>query len=177
MSKMTKDTAKKVLTALDSAANELQRLKVAGFLDAATVDGMLLDLDTSADRIQLAAFGPESFEAYKAKVAKVFKQDPDEPYMKTFENPQKPIKTESDEPYMKKAPAGFQPGTGGDTFDSDDTMQVTDRKEYTVRDESEYSDGTKKQPSWKGGPAGKSTKQGSAAPAPRRASSEKTWAP
>lgn len=174
MSKMTKQTAAQVVNVLDQAGNELERLKVAGFLDAGVVDKMLLDIDTSADRIQLAAFGPEAFEAYKSKMAKVLKQDPDEPYMKTFDNPQKPLKTDPDEPYMHKAPAGFQPGTGGDTFDSDDTSQVTDRKEYAVRDLSEYADPTKKQPSWKGAPAGKSTKQGS----DRRASGgTKSWAP
>ena len=53
------------------------------------------------------------------------------------------------------------------TYDQDNTHSMTERDEYNVRDVSEWSDGTKQQPSWERGPAGKSTKQGSS----------KTWAP
>ena len=169
---MDKKVARQVLDSLDRSANTIEQLKVANFISPESADELIRNIDSSADRIQVAAYGKDSFDAYRANVAKVIKSEPDEPYMKTFENPQKPIKVEPDEPYMKKAPKGFQPGTGGDTFDSDDTSQVSERDEYEVRDLSEWADKTQKQPSWPSGSKGKSTKIG----ANRRPSTEKSWA-
>jgi len=87
------------------------------------------------------------------------------------------IQSDSDEPYMHKAPPSFN-SKGIDTYDQDHTTTVSDRKEYDVRDLSEMSTQSK-QPSWPGGSAGKSTKQGAVAPRPRpapKAATSKTWA-
>jgi len=60
---------------------------------------------------------------------------------------------------------------------------MIDRERYNVRELNEFSPGTKKQPSWERGPAGKSTAIGSgpARPQPRQAAepqaAPKNWAP
>ncbi len=168
MTQLNKKVASQVLASLDSTGNEIEGLAKAGLIDPKIAAELLHNIDTTADRIQVAAYGAESLEAYKGKVAKVIKQDSDEPYMKTFENPQKPLQTDSDEPYMHTAPGGFN-SKPVPTFDSDDTSQVSERDEYDVRDLSEHANKTTKQPSWPGGSSGKSTKQGSSrqASAPR----------
>jgi hypothetical protein len=172
MPQIDKKIAAQVLDTLDSTGNEMERLAKAGLIDPKVAAELIRNIDVSADRIQIAAFGEGGLEAYKAKIAKVIKQDSDEPYMKTFENVQKPLKTDSDEPYMHDAPASFN-AKAIPTFDDDISSSVSDRNEYDVRDLSEWTDKTKKQPSWPGGSSGKSTKQGSE----RRASGPKTWAP
>ena len=92
--------------------------------------------------------------------------------MNTFDNPNKVIQSDKDEPYMHSIGPSFN-AKGIGTYDVDRTSTVSERDEYAVRDLNEYAGGTKKQPSWAKGPAGKSTKQGSTVP--RQAS--KTWAP
>lgn len=169
MTTMNKKVAARLLTSLDETGNLLEQLVRDGKLDPKSASEIITHIDSTADRIQVAAFGKDSFDAH---VAKVLKSEPDEPYMKTFENPQKPIKTDPDEPYMHSAEGGYT-SDSIPTFDSDDTSQVTDRKEHAVRDLSEWADKTTQQPSWNSGPAGPSTKAGSS----RRASAEKTWAP
>jgi len=169
---INKKIAAQVLDTLDSTGNEMERLAKAGFIDARVASELVHLIDTSADRIQTAAFGQNGLEAYKAKVAKVIKQDSDEPYMKTFENVNAPEKVESDEPYMHKTEPSFN-SKSIPTFDQDNSATVSERNEYDVRDLSEWTAPTKKQPSWPGGSSGKSTKQGSA----RAASAPKTWAP
>jgi hypothetical protein len=70
-----------------------------------------------------------------------------------------------------------------DTFDADISSSVHDRDEYQVRDLNEFASGTKKQPSWEKGPAGKSTAIGSGPSRqqqPRQAARRqpaKNWAP
>lgn len=159
---MNKRLASELLGALERTANDLDALASEGRVNPETIKEVVSNIDAFSDKLEIAAFGKESFENRKAKV---IRQDPDEPYMKTFENPQAPIITESDEPYMHDTGPTWS-GPGVKTFDSDDTTQVTDRPEHTVRDLSEWSDKTKQQPSWAGGAAGKSTRQGSS----------KTWA-
>lgn len=175
MPQLDKKIASKVLASLDATGDELTRLAAAGHLDPKVASELIHHIDTSADRIQVAAYGADGLEAYKAKVAKVIKQDSDEPFMKTFENPQAPIKTDADEPYMHKTEQSFN-SKSIPTFDDDISSSVSERDEYEVRDLSEHADKTAKQPSWPGGSSGKSTKQGSsgrqASAAPR-----KTWAP
>jgi len=163
---MDKQVASTVLKALESVADRVQA--VAGSRDLSPelteiAVKAFRDIDAVSDRIEIAAFGEDSFNRRRAKV---IKRDSDEPYMETFENPQKPLKTDADEPYMHKSGKPFN-GKDMPTYDDDISSSVTDRDEYNVRDLSEWSDPTKKQPSWKGGPAGKSTKQGSV----------KNWAP
>jgi hypothetical protein len=169
---MNKRIAHQILQSLDKTASEIEKLSQAKLIDPKVAAEIISNIDTSADRIQIAAYGQAAFDAYQAKIAKVVKRDSDEPYMETFQNPIKPIKVDADEPYMHKAPGGFNSKDIG-TFDVDPTTTVSDRDEYDVRDVSEFADGTKKQPTWPGGSSGKSTKQGAA----RSASTAKTWAP
>jgi hypothetical protein len=55
------------------------------------------DLDRTADEIEQASFGKESFTRRQAEV---LQREPDESYMDTFRNPMQPRQTDSDEPYM-----------------------------------------------------------------------------
>lgn len=169
---INKKIAAQVLDTLDSTGNEMERLAKAGFIDPRVASELIHLIDTSSDRIQTAAFGEKGLESYKAKIAKVIKQDSDEPYMKTFENVNAPEKVEADEPYMHKTEPSFN-SKSIPTFDQDNSATVSERSEYDVRDLSDWTDKTTKQPSWPGGSSGKSTKQGSA----RRPVASKTWAP
>jgi hypothetical protein len=152
--------ANHVLKTLESTATELEGLlEKRGNLSreaAAALSKAVNNIDAFSDKFEAWAYGEESF---KKRQAKVLEQDSDEPYMKTFENPQKVIDGDPDESYMHETGASFQ-GDSIKTFDSDDTSQVTDRKEHQVRELSEWSDSTKTQPSWSGGSAGKSTAWG-----------------
>ncbi len=161
--KIAQETARKILSTLDRTGNDIDALVKKGVIAKEAGQEMLQGLDSFADRLQIAVYGQEAFEAYKQKVAKVIKKDSDEKYMDTFQNVQKPIKTDPDEPYMHHADGGYN-SKGIDTYDSDDSSQVQDRDEYDVRDLSEWSDSTQKQPSWSGGSKGKSTRQGSEKP-------------
>lgn len=163
---MEKRLANKILTNLEHTATGLEQLAKEGHIDAKLAADLVKEIDQFSDRLEIAAFGDESF---RRRQAKVLQRDKDEPYMDTFDNPNKVIQSDKDEPYMHSVPASFNSKAIG-TFDVDRSSAVTDRDEYQVRDQSSLSDGTKKQPSWKGGPAGKSTRQGSE-------KSEKTWAP
>jgi hypothetical protein len=174
---MDKKSANQVLQTLDDTAGRLEKLKVAGKINPKVADGLIKQIDTFADRVQVAAFGKESFQRFQAKV---IQKDSDEKFMDTFDNPNKVIQSDSDEPYMHKAPPSFN-SKGIDTYDQDGSAAVSERKEYDIRDLNEYAGGTKKQPTWPGGSAGKSTKQGSTKPAPRPAAKPvakpaKTWA-
>ena len=162
---MNKQLANKILSNLDETANLIDKLAKNGKLDSKVAAELNGNIDSFSDKFQSAAFGKQSLAAWRAKVGRVDQMDSDEPYMKTFENPQKPIQTDADEPYMHHTEKSFNCDSIP-TYDSDDTSGVTDRKEYAVRDLSEHADPTKQQPSWTGGPAGKSTRQGA----------EKSWA-
>ena len=161
---MQKQTANKILSSLDRTSDRLDGLAKAGKLDPRLAASLTREIDKFADKFQTAAFGPEKFKAHQARV---IKRDADETFMDTFENPNKVIKCDADEPFMHKTPASFN-ADAIDNYDQDRTSTVTDRKEHNVRDLNEHADGTKKQPSWSKGPAGKSTRQGAARP--------KTWA-
>lgn len=160
---MDKQAAGKILSRLEATANDVEELAKAGKIDPRVASELTQNIDQFSDKFEIAVFGEAAF---KARQAKVIQRDPDEGYMDTFENPQKVIEGEPDEPYMHESGASFN-GKSIKTYDSDDTSQVTERDEYAIRDVSEWADGTKQQPSWSKGPAGKSTKQGSG----------KTWAP
>jgi hypothetical protein len=160
---MDKRIASEILTKLDETAKTVEDLRDSGKVSPREAGELLHNIDSFADKLEIRVSGEEAFRARKAKV---LKRDPDEPWMDTFENPQKPIQAEPDEPYMHESGQSFN-CKSIKTYDSDDTSQVTERDEYAVRDLSEHADPTKQQPSWAKGPAGKSTRQGSG----------KTWAP
>jgi len=165
-----KQIANKTLARLDGIATRVEKLKADGKISPKVAADLLHSIDSFADKMQIAAYGEEAFRAFQAKVAKVIQKDPDEGYMDTFDNPNKVVQSDPDEPYMHKTDQSFN-AKGIDNYDQDRTVTVTDRDEYQVRDLNEYAGGTKKQPSWSKGPAGKSTKQGAvqarqAAPTP-----------
>lgn len=163
---MEKRLANRILTNLEHTASELERLASAGHVDPRLAAELVQKIDGFSDKFEVAAFGEKSFLNRRAKV---LQSDKDEPYMSTFDNPNKVIQSDKDEPYMHEAPASFNAKAIG-TFDVDRTTTVSDRDEYQVRDLNQYAGGTKKQPSWAGGPAGKSTRQGSY-------DKPKTWSP
>jgi len=163
---MEKRLANRVLTNLEHTASEIGRLAKEGHIDARLAADLCSNIDGFSDRFEIATFGLESF---RNRQAKVLQREKDEPYMATFDNPNKVIQSDKDEPYMHTTPASFNAKQIGN-FDVDRTSTVSDRDEYQVRDLNQYAGGTKQQPSWKGGPAGKSTRQGAQKP-------EKTWAP
>ncbi len=158
-----KKIANRVLATLDSTANEIDQLKVAGKIDPRLAAQLSRNIDTFADKFEVAVFGPDNLNrrASKVRQARVIQRDGDEKYMETFENPVKPITTDADEEYMHKAKHGYNSTKDQGTYDVDRSSTVIDREEYAVRDLNEWSDGTKKQPSWSKGPAGKSTAIGS----------------
>jgi hypothetical protein len=164
---MEKRLANRILTNLEHTATEIEKLAKAGHIDARLAAGLSEKIDAFSDRFEIAAYGEESF---RARQAKVLQRDKDEPYMDTFDNPNKVLQSDKDEPYMHTTPASFNAKAIGN-FDVDRTTTVSERDEYQVRDLNPMAGGTKKQPSWKGGPAGKSTKVGS------YDKPEKTWAP
>jgi len=97
MPKIAKSEAETILGRLDKLAGYLQKHATEWGIPFETAKAMVNDLDRTADEIELAAFGDESFQTRQAEV---IQKESDEPYMATFENPQSPIQTEADEPYM-----------------------------------------------------------------------------
>jgi hypothetical protein len=171
---INKETANQILSTLDRTANKLEAAVKAGILDSRLAMSLVHEIDSYADRFQIAAFGEGSFRRHQTmmKQARVIKRDSDEQYMDTFNNPNKVIQSDQDEPYMHQTPSSFN-AKAIDNYDQDRTTTVSDRDEYAVRDLSDLSEPTKKQPSWSRGPAGKSTRQGATQPQPR---SKKQWA-
>ncbi len=162
-----KKVANKVLSDLDASAKKIIEFKIAGKLDPRLADTLVREIDTFADKFEIKAFGQKSFDARRAKLAKVLQKDKDEGFMDTFDNPNKVIESDKDEPYMHSIPPSARLD-GVKTFDQDMTTTVSDRDEYGVNGLSEYAEPTKKQPSWTGGP-----KKSKASVA----SKPKTWAP
>jgi hypothetical protein len=175
-----KQIVNRVLATLDNTAEQVKALADAGKIDPRLAASICHDIDTFADRFEIATFGKENLmkRAAMLRQAKVMQRDSDEKYMETFQNPIKTITTDADEPYMHKAEPGYNSTKGIDTYDKDISSSVIERDEYNVRDLNEFSPGNKKQPSWERGPAGKSTAIGSSPskPAPRQAAA-KGWAP
>ncbi len=177
-----KTTVNKVLSSLDKSAENIQRLASSRSIDPKVATSLIQEIDAFADRLQIAAFGKKNFEAFKAKAiaaarqAKVLQSDRDETFMKTFDNPNKVIESDADETFMHRTEPSFN-AKGQPTFDLDGSSAVSGRDEYAIRELSQYSDATKKQPSWERGPAGKSTKQGSSKTASTKAPAVKRWAP
>jgi hypothetical protein len=98
MPKFASEDANRILTRLDNAAKSIQANYDKWGMDFETARSLVHELDKTADEIEVAAFGKESF---LKRQAEVIRKEPDEPYMSTFDvNPQ-PVQVEADEPYMK----------------------------------------------------------------------------
>jgi hypothetical protein len=98
MPKFAADAAEHILGRMDRLAKHIQSNHQAWGMPFEAAKALVNEIDKTADEIELASFGKESFERRRAEV---IQREADEPYMKTFENPMAPIQTESDEPYMK----------------------------------------------------------------------------
>lgn len=153
---MKKQIVSVILSKLDATSNAIENLAKEGKIERKAADQLIKNLDSFADKFEVAAFGKKNLES---RMAKVIQQDSDEPYMKTFENVNEVLQSDSDEPYMHKSPPSFN-SKGVDNYDQDSSSAVSDRDEYQVRDLSEHANATKPQPSWPRGSAGKSTRQG-----------------
>jgi len=158
-----KQAANKVLSNLDLAASRIEELQKTGKLDPRVASTLIRDIDAFADKFEIAAYGAESL---KRRQAAVLQGDADEQhYMKTFENPVKPLVTEKDELYMHNTGHGARWNEDVPSFDADRSSVVMNRPEYTVHGQSEFSNG------------GKTVKQPSMTSAPRKSTaSAKTWA-
>ena len=98
MPKLAADAANSTLTRLDKIAGAIQANYEAWGMPFEVAKTIVNDLDKTADEIEVASFGKESFVKRRAEVVQ---QEPDEKYMGTFKNPMAPVQVESDEPYMK----------------------------------------------------------------------------
>ena len=98
MPKFAAEAANNVLTRLDKIAGTIQANFEAWGMPFETAKEIVNDIDKTADEIETATFGKESFTKRQAEV---IQKESDEPYMATFANPMAPIQVESDEPYMK----------------------------------------------------------------------------
>jgi hypothetical protein len=97
-------TVNTILAHLDVAAGEIQANHEALGISFDTAKEIVNNLDKTADELEVRAYGQDSLERRQVKLlkeAKVLQRDADEPYMATFENPQKPVQTDADEPYMQ----------------------------------------------------------------------------
>src|SRR5271157_5841642 len=110
-----KPVANKILANLDETANKIDMLAKAGKIDPRVAASLTLKIDSFADKLQVATFGPD---ALKRHTAKVLQRDPDEKYMDTYDNPNKVIQSDPDEPYMHKTPAGAN-SKAIDNYDQD----------------------------------------------------------
>lgn len=98
MPKFAAEAAEQVLSRIDRLASHIQTNHKTWGMPFEAAKAIVNELDKTADEIEIASFGKESFEKRRAEV---IQKESDEPYMSAFENPMKPIQTESDEPYMK----------------------------------------------------------------------------
>lgn len=98
MPKLARKEANEALGRLDRIAHNIQAHHEEWGMPFEAAKAMVNDIDKTADAIEVASFGQESF---LRRQAEVIQRDPDESYMDTFKNPMAPVQTESDEPYMK----------------------------------------------------------------------------
>jgi hypothetical protein len=97
MPKYAAEQANAQLSRLDKLAHTIQANHESWGMPFEVAKEIVNDLDRTADEIEIAAFGKESFVKRQAEV---IMREPDEPYMQTFENPMQPHQTDADEPYM-----------------------------------------------------------------------------
>jgi len=98
MPKFAAQDANNILTRLDKIAGTIQANYDKWGMDFETARALVQDLDKTADEVEVAAFGKESFQRRQAEV---IRREPDEPYMETFQVNPSPVQIEADEPYMK----------------------------------------------------------------------------
>lgn len=97
MPKFAANEANQTLGRLDRAARAIQANYKSWGMPFDVAKQLVNDLDKTADEIEIASFGKESFERRQAEV---IQREPDEAYMDTFQNPMAPVQVEADEPYM-----------------------------------------------------------------------------
>jgi hypothetical protein len=95
--KLSAQHAEQVLARLDRIAGQIQEKHASWGMPFDVAKEVVNDLDRTADEIEQASFGKESFTRRQAEV---LQREPDESYMDTFRNPMQPRQTDSDEPYM-----------------------------------------------------------------------------
>jgi hypothetical protein len=95
--KLAAQHADQVLARLDKIAKVIQERHATWGMPFELAKAIVNDLDRTADEIEKASFGEESF---LRRQAEVIQKDSDEPYMDTFRNPMQPRQTDADEPYM-----------------------------------------------------------------------------
>jgi hypothetical protein len=104
MPKFASQDADRILARLDKIAATVQEKYAEWGMPFDTAKEITNALDTTADEIEVVAFGKESFDLRQAEVlsktAQVIQREPDEKYMDTFANPSQPRQVEADEPYM-----------------------------------------------------------------------------
>jgi hypothetical protein len=98
MPKFAAQEAESILHRLDKLAGHIQANHESWGMPFEAAKEIVNALDATADAVEVASFGKESFERRRAEV---IQRDSDEGYMTTFANPMAPIQTEGDEPYMK----------------------------------------------------------------------------
>jgi hypothetical protein len=121
--KFAKSDADRILTRLDKMATAIQEHHEKFGMSFAVAKSLVNDLDQTADEIEKAAFGDESFQTRQIEVlksAKVIEHDADEGYMGTFNSPMAPHQTDADEGYMSQ-------------FSDDQTEAVVKGKSSTGR--------------------------------------------
>ncbi len=109
MPKFARDEANEALFRLDRISATIQARYQTWGMPIDEARAIVNAIDATADEIEVASFGVQSFADRQTEVLKqatqrrseVVHRETDEPYMKTFENPMAPIQTEADEPYMK----------------------------------------------------------------------------
>jgi hypothetical protein len=97
MPKFAATQANNLLTRLDRVAGLIQENHKKWGIPFKAAKEMVNALDKTADEIEIASFGLESF---RNRQAEVIQRDQDESYMDTFQNPMAPIQTDADEKYM-----------------------------------------------------------------------------
>jgi hypothetical protein len=103
--KFAKEDADRILVRLEKMASYIQDHHASWDMDFNSAKALVNDLDRTADEVEKAAFGEESFQTRQIEVlkaAKVIQQDSDESYMGTFNAPMAPKQTDSDEGYMSQ---------------------------------------------------------------------------
>jgi len=99
MPKFAAQDAEAILTRIDTMAKTIQANHESWGMPFEAAKAIVNDLDKTADAIEVAAFGKESFTRRQAEV---LKHDADEPYMGTFKNPMEVHQRDADEPYMER---------------------------------------------------------------------------
>ena len=98
MPKFAAQEANTILSRLDRVAGAIQENYEKMGMDFETARSIVHELDKTADEVEIASFGKESFCRRQAEVVR---REPDEAYMDTFKVNPSPVQVEADEPYMK----------------------------------------------------------------------------